>query len=119
MVILDHHNVENAPNFPGVVIVNNQLSPNFSNKALSGAGIVYKTIQAYSEIYNIDSKIYQKYADLAALGIVADMMDTRTLDNNYIIQKGLNKLITLCFEQFSKQQFSSKGVCGFRFAYQM
>lgn len=107
VVILDHHNVENPVNFPGVVVVNNQLSPNFSNKALSGAGIVYKTIQAYSEIYGIDSKIYQKYADLAALGIIADMMDTRTLDNNYIIQKGLNNINNPMFRAIlEKQQFS-------------
>lgn len=93
LIILDHHNVKNPPVLENVVIVNNQLSPNFMNKNLSGAGVVYKTIQAFNYIYQDEFPlIYENYADLAALGLVADMMDTRNLDNNYIIWKGLNNI---------------------------
>lgn len=108
VVILDHHNVEDAPNFPGVIIVNNQSSERFANKALSGAGIVYKTIQAYENIYG-EQPIhkFRKYTDLAAIGIISDMMDTKTLDNNFIIFRGLgniqNEMIRALLE---KQQFS-------------
>jgi single-stranded-DNA-specific exonuclease len=93
VLIIDHHNVSNPPKLENVVLVNNQLSPDFSNKALSGAGMVYKVIQAFNKTYeNEFPLVYEKYADLAALGIISDMMDTRTLDNNYIINKGLKNI---------------------------
>jgi single-stranded-DNA-specific exonuclease len=74
-----------------VIICNNQISPNFENKYLSGAGMVYKVIQRYSQKYH-DGEFHRKYIDLAAIGIISDMMDTRTLDNNYIIYYGLRSL---------------------------
>ena len=93
VIILDHHNVQNYPEFENVVIVNNQSSPNFKNKFLSGAGVVYKTIQAFNSIYVPNNpKLYQTFTDLAAVGIIADMMDTRELDNNYIIHYGLKNI---------------------------
>lgn len=108
VVVLDHHHFDGGPELPGVVIVNNQSSKNFENKALSGAGVVYKTIQAYENIY-CEPPFYRfrHYTDLAAIGIISDMMDTRTLDNNFIIYRGLrniqNEMIRALLE---KQQFS-------------
>lgn len=93
VIILDHHNVQNVPKFENVWIVNNQISQKFNNKNLSGAGVVYKTVQAFNILHQDEFKlIYQDYADLAALGLIADMMDTKNLDNNYIIYKGLNNI---------------------------
>lgn len=109
VIILDHHKVDNAPTFENVIVVNNQASSEFKNKFLSGAGVVYKTIQAYNKVYSSEfpEMVYEDFADLAALGIIADMMDTKNLDNNYIIFKGLknikNPLIRSLLE---KQQFS-------------
>ena len=40
--------------------------------------------------------IFEEFTDLAALGIVSDMMDIRNLDNNYIISKGLKKYKPNC-----------------------
>ena len=120
LVILDHHKVENLPKFENVVVVNNQTSPRFANKSLSGAGVVYKTIQAFSHKYvNTDitdrnpdaNKGYEKYADLAALGIISDMMDTRTLDNNFIIRKGLGNIQNpMLIALLEKQSFSIKNI---------
>ena len=94
VIILDHHNLsQNYPRFKNVVIVNNQSSPDFKNKYLSGAGVVYKTIQAFNTIYeDYFPNVYKEFIDLAAVGIIADMMDTKELDNNYIIYKGLNNI---------------------------
>lgn len=109
VVIMDHHKVENAPTFKNVVVVNNQSSSSFQNKALSGAGVVYKTIQAYNQLYleelgpNFEN-VYEDYADLAALGIVSDMMDSRNLDNNYIIYKGLHNIINPMFKAILEKQ---------------
>jgi single-stranded-DNA-specific exonuclease len=107
MIILDHHKVENPPKFEGVILVNNQSSKNFQNKFLSGAGVVYKTIQAYTEKYLKGGLLYEHFADLAAVGIISDMMDTRTLDNNYIIQKGLSNIQNPMLQSLlEKQSFS-------------
>jgi single-stranded-DNA-specific exonuclease len=92
LVILDHHKIENYNKFENVVIVNNQFSSNFKNKFLSGAGVVYKTIQAFCDKYLDGEKLYEFYSDLAAVGIISDMMDTREPDNNYIIRKGLSNI---------------------------
>jgi single-stranded-DNA-specific exonuclease len=110
VVIMDHHNLEYDPKYKNIHIVNNQSSYKFKNKALSGAGIVYKTIQAFNMIYeNEFPLVFHEYADLAALGIVSDMMDTRTLDNNFIIWKGLKNIINPMFNALTdKQSFSIK-----------
>ena len=53
--------------------------------------MTYKFIQAYSKKFGLGD-IYKKYLDLAAIGIIADSMDTRNLDNNYLIYNGLNNI---------------------------
>ena len=42
--------------------------------------------------------------DLAALGIVSDMMDTRDLDNNYIINHGLSNIKNKMFKSILEKQ---------------
>jgi single-stranded-DNA-specific exonuclease len=108
VIILDHHNVQNPPKFDNVILVNNQISQNFKNKNLSGAGVVYKTIQAFNIYYQEEfPQIFQDYADLAALGLIADMMDTKNLDNNYIIYKGLNNIKNPMLKALlAKQEYS-------------
>ena len=49
VLVLDHHDIE-RPN-PYAVIVNNQCSPEYSNKELCGAGVVYKFLQALDDYY--------------------------------------------------------------------
>lgn len=93
VVIIDHHKLDAYPtHLENVVIVNNQTSKNFKNKSLSGAGMVYKTIQAYCDKYLGGADYHRDYMDLAAVGITADMMDTRELDNHYLIHNGLKNI---------------------------
>lgn len=91
VLIIDHHIADVDINSDRVVVVNNQTSAFFANKSLSGSGMVYKFIQAYSQKYD-HGKLYEKYLDLAAIGIVADSMDSRNLDNNYLIYYGLRNI---------------------------
>ena len=93
VLVLDHHLVEDHQLFihPSVVIINNQISPRFPNKSLSGAGVVYKFVQAYLKTHPAHFT-YEKYSDLAAFGILSDMMLITELDNNYIIRKGLSNI---------------------------
>jgi single-stranded-DNA-specific exonuclease len=106
VVILDHHNVEKDQNIENVVLVNNQISPDFNNKALSGAGMVYMFCKAYDKTYFKD-KIYNNYADLAALGIIADSMSTKTPGNHAIIMRGLGTIRNSMFQAvLTKQSYS-------------
>lgn len=110
VIILDHHHVENFREVEGVIQVNNQLSDRYTNKFLSGAGVVYKTIELYSKMFG-DGKSHENFLDLAAIGVISDMMDSRELDNNYIIYHGLrnirNPLIQAILE---RQAFSVSNV---------
>lgn len=106
VIVLDHHEVseqellETTP----AIIINNQTSPQFPNKFLSGAGVVYKFIKALDKVYFSNNPIFHDYGDLAAVGIIADAMNMTSLDNNYIAYWGLshihNKFIqTLAIKQ--------------------
>lgn len=111
VLIMDHHNVTRSAEFDNVVIVNNQTSANFKNKDLSGAGVVLKVIQAYDEKYG-KKILYKRYEDLAALGIIADCMDTRNLDNNAIIRNGLSVIYNNLFKALIKHQCNNPGWIG-------
>lgn len=105
VLILDHHLVDTAYQSENIVIINNQLSEKFSNKSLSGAGVTYKFIQAYSKTYSQGNP--DKYTDLAMLGILSDMMLITELDNNFIIKKGLKSLQNKMLKALlNKQSFS-------------
>lgn len=102
IIVLDHHEVEQGKLFAAenVAIVNNQLSKNFHNESLSGAGVAFKFAQYILENENIDAS---QWYDLAALGIISDMMLITTLDNNYIIRKGKN-IVNPMFKALLEQQ---------------
>lgn len=120
IIILDHHDEnyqeesEEEQSYNNsldnkAIIVNNQLSPNYKNKDLSGAGIVYRFLQA------LDEELWEDYADdfidLCCLGNAADVMDMRSLETRFFVNKGLknfkNKFLQAMFEA---QSFSMKGI---------
>ena len=89
ILILDHHEVENGES-EFALVVNNQISPEYSNKALSGVGIVYKFLQALDDEYLlIDS---DNYLDLVALGNIADSMDLTIPETRYYVYEGLKNI---------------------------
>ena len=103
VLIIDHHVVNHVRPIENVIIVNNQSSEKFYNKSLSGAGVMFKVIQAYDERYG--SKIlYKRFEDLAAVGIISDCMDTRNLDNNAIISNGLKNIRNNMLKALLEQQ---------------
>lgn len=108
VLIMDHHNITRSAKFNNVIIVNNQTSSSFNNKDLSGAGVVYKVIQAYDEVYG-RRILYKRFEDLAALGIIADCMDSRNLDNNAIIRNGLSVIHNNLFKALVEHQCSNPG----------
>lgn len=110
VVILDHHEVSNSQGlqWTPAIIVNNQISPDFPNKSLSGAGVVYKFIKAIDKIFFKNDHIFHDYGDLAAIGIIADAMNMTTLDNNYIAYWGLSHIHNKFIHELALKQ--SRGI---------
>lgn len=109
-LILDHHITDTALS-DNAVVVNNQLSPNYLNKELTGAGVVYQFCRY------IDAKIGQnwadKFVDLAAWGIIGDMGSVLELENRYLILKGLSNIRNpLLHYILEKQAYSITGKMG-------
>lgn len=113
-LVLDHHSQEYDDNgnpivshYPNTIVVNNQLSPNYKNKSLCGAGIVYKFCEVLDDKLNIQQA--HKYIDLAALGEIADVMDRTDTETNYIMIEGLRHIENEGFKTLIEaQSFSLK-----------
>ena len=114
VLILDHHEQlydENGEpvvsTAPKTIIVNNQLSPNYKNKSLCGAGVVYKFCEILDEKLGINQA--SNYIDLAALGEIADVMSKTNIETNYIMQEGLSHIRNKGFQTLIEaQSFSLK-----------
>jgi|GEM_PF-1725128 len=89
IIILDHHAIE-CKN-PYVLLVNPQQDGcEYPNKYLSGAGVVFKTIQVMEDTLN-QVDVWQ-YIDLVAVGLYADVMRLDILENRYLIMQGLRNM---------------------------
>lgn len=105
VLILDHHptraDSENA------IVINNQLSPEYENKALCGAGVVYKFCRAIDAL--LMKSYAPKYLDLVALAEIGDMMDLRIPEVRYYVDEGLKHIQNESFKAFiRKQSYSIK-----------
>ena len=106
-LILDHHEADEGYSRYACVI-NNQLSTNYLNKSFCGAGIAYKFCCYIDKIMNTNYAI--DYEDLAALGNIADMMDTKTFETHYIIKDGLQRIRNPFFvEMMNRQKYQFEG----------
>lgn len=93
VIVLDHHEADKESE--DAIIVNNQLSPDYPNKSLSGVGIVYKFCKALDEldlIHNMKERDADSYLDLVAIGNIADMSSFRFLETKTLIGLGLQRL---------------------------
>ncbi len=106
ILILDHH--EKEEDNPYALIVNNQMSENYSNKNLCGAGIVYRFLQALDkENWN---EFADDYLDLCALANISDVMDMRSYETRYLTDLGLLNIQNKCFSALiSAQDYSMNG----------
>ena len=92
VIILDHHEIPNddLPNYdlPDIALVSS--TNNYPNKELSGAGVVWKFC-TYLDEMNLENYA-ENLVDLAACGLVADMVDLTVPENRYICDMGFNNL---------------------------
>jgi len=104
IIILDHHSVKDYS--ANAIVVNNQLSKLSTN--LSGVGMTYKFCKALDEELWEDKA--DKYLDLVAVGMIADYMDTKDLEVQYYVRKGLSNIKSPALKALIEaQDFSLKG----------
>ena len=96
-LITDHH--ECRSDLPEAVAVINPHRPdcNYPFKEFAGVGVVFKLICAYEEFITGDSRmnstlrIIKEYADLVAIGTIADVMPIKE-ENRIIVKYGLSMI---------------------------
>lgn len=110
VLVLDHH-ITDEEISDNAIVVNNQLSPEYHNKELTGAGVVYQFCRYYDDKYNYN--FAEKYIDLAAWGIIGDMGSMIELENRYIVRKGLRNINNkFLWAVAQKQSYSITGKMG-------
>ncbi len=98
VVVTDHHECPAVLPEAAAVVDPHQEGCEYPFKELAGVGVAFKLIMAIERLRRgeadaraIDEEIYRKYADLAALGTVADVMPVIG-ENRLIITYGLNRM---------------------------
>lgn len=109
ILILDHHEKEDVGvEHKYAVVINNQMSPEYKNKDLCGAGVVYKFLQALDDYYWNDYA--DDFIDLCALANISDNMDVKSFETKYCIEQGLNNIKNKCFKSMiTAQDYSMHG----------
>lgn len=89
IIVLDHHAINSDnPYDDYVTLVSSQR--NYRNPNLSGAGVTWKFCKYLDCVYF--TSYSDELADLAACGLIGDMMDMTNMENRYIVSKGLEKI---------------------------
>lgn len=112
IIILDHHEAElngcKNNELDNVTIVNNQMSEDYTNKDISGVGVVYKFLQALDE--STWNEYADDYLDLVALGNISDVMNMTSFETRYLTDSGLKQINNKFFNALiDAQEFSMKG----------
>lgn len=107
VLVLDHHITDKALS-DNAVIINNQLSPDYRNKELTGAGVTFQFCRYIDEHYGLHSA--DPLIDLAALGVCGDMGSVLDMENRYIMTEGFAHITNKYFRALcEKQEFSMGG----------
>ena len=91
IIICDHHKPGNLLPNAFAILNPKQNNCNYPFKELSGCGVGFQLIRAYSNRYKIDNEKTFKYIDLLALSIFADIVPLKG-DNRILAYYGLKKI---------------------------
>lgn len=106
-IVLDHHEKSDPRKFPGI-LVNNQTSNKYYNKAASGTHVTWDFLRALDDHYWEDYA--SQFADLVALANIADVMNIKSESTRAVINIGLDNIKNKMFAELVKSQdFSMKG----------
>ena len=110
-LVLDHHEIdEDQLISDNAVIINNQLSSNYPNKDMTGAGVAWQFCRAHEASIVEDEPYTKNLIDLAALGICGDMGSILNLENRYIMLEGFSHVKNYFFKcAIEKQSYSMGG----------
>ena len=101
VLVIDHHEADHISKY--ACVINNQLC-DYPTKSLSGVAMVWKFCCYIDMLLKTDHA--QKFLDLVALGLVADMMDVRDFETRRLINKGLQQIRNPYFRgAIDKDQF--------------
>lgn len=101
VLVLDHHIVDNEIS-ENMVVVNNQISPEYINKELTGSGVTYQFCRYVDKILGRTGA--EQYIDLAALGICGDMGSLLTMENRYFMVEGFSHINNYFLQCLIKKQ---------------
>lgn len=105
-LVLDHH-ITDEEISDNAVIINNQLSPSYSNKELTGAGVVWQFCRYCDSI--LRTNYSNDLIDLAAWGIIGDMGSMLEVENRYIVKNGLENINNYFLKTLIDKQSYSMG----------
>ena len=106
ILVLDHHELDCEVS-NNAIIINNQTSPNYKNKDLTGAGVAFQFCK-YLDDFTTEKA--DELIDLAALGICGDMGSMIQQENRYICYTGFRNVKNPFFKAIlEKQSFSTGG----------
>jgi single-stranded-DNA-specific exonuclease len=104
VIVLDHHMSDDGYS-KNAIVVNNQLSESYPNKSLCGAGVTYKFCCCLDSI--LGTNYAYDFIDLAAVGMIGDMMELCDLETRYIVNEGLTHISNFGIQAMvDKQSFS-------------
>lgn len=102
ILVIDHHIVEDLNFAPNMTVINNQISSEYRNKNLSGAGMAYQFCRALD--YFLEKEYAEDFIDLVALGLCGDMMSGLEIENQYIWKKGFSNVKNYFFLTLARKQ---------------
>lgn len=105
VLVIDHHLADHISEY--ACVINNQMC-DYPTKALSGAGVVYKFCCYLDSLLDIDYA--NNFIDLAAVGMIADIMDLSSYEVRYIVEQGLQNVTNpFIKEMMKKQEYKIQG----------
>lgn len=109
VIVLDHHIQEEIGKNNPAIVVNNQISPNYSNKDCCGTHITWEFLRALDDYYW--NSYSDDYIDLVALANISDVMNMLSEPTRYITDKGLRNVYNNFFATLlNAQSYSTKGI---------
>ena len=109
VIVLDHHMQEEVGKDNPAIVVNNQISSNYSNKDCCGTHITWEFLRALDDYYWNCYSDY--YIDLVALANISDIMNMLSEPTRYITDEGLKHIHNKLFETLlNAQSYSTKGI---------
>lgn len=115
-ICLDHHDYDISYNETSpCIIVNIQGIPQYPNKSLTGAGVTYKFISAFEDLYVYGNQPTE-FLDLCAVGNAGDMADLREPEIRALMNIGLKELKNpFLFQMASNNDYSIQKMNGLNY----